>query len=230
MRRAEHMAPSASEPVRLLTARVRSGEEFLERFLDDLDHGGLFVPTRKVLEVGTDVIVDVRMPVLRDRLLVRGEVAWRRRGQRRTGVRAGLGIAFLPSEAGKGDHLLRLAQGEADPGLAQRRYERLPVNVPVDWRVPHETARHPSSLEDISTGGAFIRTTEIPPLGSPIVLEIVPPGALAPQVIEGRVAWERLTPGAEGFGVEFRARDIGGMRRLRELIRRIRQSEVASFH
>ena len=49
----------------------------------------------------------------------------------------------------------------------------------------------------------------------------MPPGATAPQVIEGRVAWARNTPGAEGVGVEFRCRDIGGMRRLRELVKRI---------
>lgn len=224
------MASDPSQPARLVTARLRSADEILERYLDDQPHGGLFVPTRKILEPKSEAIVDVRSPLFRDRLLIRGEVGWRRRGQRRTGTRAGLGIAFFSSEASKGKYLLRLAQGEADAGVAQRRHPRLPVRVPVDWRIPNETGRHPSSLEDIGQGGAFVRTRKRPPAGTSVVLELVPPGALTPHMIEGRVAWERSTPGDEGFGVEFRARDIGGMRRLRELIRRIREREVASFH
>lgn len=224
------MESQEDKQARLLLTRFKSGEELLERYLDDLPHGGFFVPTRKILEPGEAAILDVRMRLVRDRVLLRGEVAWRRRGQRRTGVRAGLGIALLASEAGKAEHLLRLVRGEADPGVAQRRHERLPVSVRVDWRVPSESDWHPSSVEDIGTGGAFIRTSERPPAGTSIVLEFVPPGSLAPQSIEGRVAWERKTPGAEGIGVEFRCRDIGGMRRLRELIRRIRSERVAAFH
>jgi hypothetical protein len=44
-------------------------------------------------------------------------------------------------------------------------------------------------------------------------------------VIEGRVAWRRNAPEEPGAGVEFRCRDIGGMRRLRELIKRIERAE-----
>jgi hypothetical protein len=38
------------------------------------------------------------------------------------------------------------------------------------------------------------------------------------------VAWSRT----EGVGVEFKCRDIGGMRRLRELIKRIERSATAA--
>ena len=44
--------------------------------------------------------------------------------------------------------------------------------------------------------------------------------------LEGRVAWRRQTPGNEGVGVEFRCRDIAGMRRLRELVKRIEKIET----
>ena len=226
----EIMPATEANATPLLTARFRDGAELLERYLPDLADGGLFVPTRKVLEAGAPVLLDVRLSSLRDHLLVRGEVAWRRRGQRNRGVRAGLGIGFRASEVGKRDYLLRLARGEVDPASAQRRHQRLPVEFPVDWRVPQGTGRHPSLLEDIGAGGAFIRTPELQPTGTSVVLELVPPGALAPQLIEGRVAWARNTPGLEGLGVEFRCRDIGGMRRLRELIRRIRREQVSAFH
>ena len=51
--------------------------------------------------------------------------------------------------------------------------------------------------------------------------------AAAPLSIEGRVAWARQEPGLEGIGVEFRCRDTGGLRRLKELVRRL-EGEVGT--
>ena len=41
--------------------------------------------------------------------------------------------------------------------------------------------------------------------------------------IQGRVAWSRDTLGQEGIGIEFQCRDMAGKRRIRELIRRLRE-------
>ncbi len=209
--------------MRTLIARFSSAEELLERYERSFRFGGLFLPTRKAIEPGEAVVLDIRMAPLRDHMLIRGVVIWRQRGKRSTGQRAGLGIEFLASEQSKRDYLLALAKGNVGPQAAQRRHRRLPVEMRVDWRVPAHTDRHASLLEDIGPGGAFIRTLELPKAGTSIVLEVSPPGANVAQTIEGRVAWTRATPGTEGVGVEFRARDIGGMRRLRELCRRIEQ-------
>jgi len=204
----------------ILVARFRDGQEFLEHYQESFLYGGLFFPTRKIIKPGEIVVLDIRMPTLRDYALVRGMVAWHRRGRRGQGIRAGLGIEFLASEQSKRDYLLGLARGDrgANP---QRRHRRLPTELRVDWRVPNDTDRHLSLVDDIGAGGAFLRTRHGPPPGAPVLMEIVPPGSSAPQTIEGRVAWARKTPGAEGIGVEFRCRDIGGKRRLRELVRRI---------
>jgi hypothetical protein len=168
------------------------------------------------------------MSELRDHLLVRAVVVARQRGKRTEGQRAGLTVEFLASERGKRDHLLALARGEIDPKAAQRRYRRVPIEMRIDWRVPQSAERHISLVDDIGTGGAFIRTQTIPPAGTPVVIELRPPGANAAQSIEGRVAWVSHDPSHEGVGVEFRCRDIGGMRRLRELVRRIERSEAAT--
>ncbi|HLU68639.1 MAG TPA: PilZ domain-containing protein [Kofleriaceae bacterium] len=212
--------------MRLLLARFRSRAELLERFLATRDNGGIFLPTRRAIEPGEAVLVDVRLAELRDHLLVRGVVVERQRGRRNEGVRAGLYIEFLASEAGKRDHLLALARGEEPAAAGQRRHRRLPIELRVDWRVPNQTERYISLASDIGIGGAFLRTSEPVPEGTPVVIELRPPGANTPQSIEGRVAWHRETPGMEGVGVEFRCRDIGGMRRLRELVRRIERHEV----
>ncbi len=204
----------------ILVARFRDGGEFLEHYQESFLYGGLFFPTRKIITPGEIVVLDIRMPALRDYALVRGMVAWHRRGRRGQGIRAGLGIEFLASEQSKRDYLLSLAEGSRDPST-QRRHRRLPTELKVDWRVPNETDRHLSLVDDIGAGGAFLRTRHAPPPGAAVLMEIVPPGASAPQTIEGRVAWTRRTPGSEGVGIEFRCRDIGGKRRLRELVRRI---------
>lgn len=214
--------------MRLLLARFRSREELFERYLTTAN-GGLFLPTRRAIEPGEPVLVDVRLAELRDHLLVRGVVVERQRGRRNDGVRAGLFVEFLASESGKRDHLLALAGGDtaAPPtSSGQRRHRRLPIELRVDWRVPNQTERHISLVDDIGIGGAFLRTLDLPPTGTPVVIELRPPGANTPQAIEGRVAWSSARPGHEGVGVEFRCRDIGGMRRLRELVRRIERHEV----
>jgi Tfp pilus assembly protein PilZ len=207
--------------MRILLARYRSTEEFLERYLSSFEHGGLFHPTREAIPLGEYVVVDVRLPTLRDQMLVRGMIAWRRPGRRRTGVRAGVGIEFLAGEAPKARYLMSLASAEGDDVVGQRRFRRLPTEIEVDWRVPEAPTRRLSRLDDIGPGGAFIRTRETQPLGTPVVLEVVPPGSTAPLAIEGRVAWLSERPGSEGLGVQFRWRDSGGLRRLKELVRRI---------
>ncbi len=213
--------------MRILISRFRNGTEFLERYQTSFVYGGLFCPTRQPIPAGDLIVLDIRMPSLRDHLLVRGMVAWHRRGRRSQSIRAGLGVEFLASEQGKRDHLLALARGETEP-QALRKYRRLPIELRVDWRVPNDRIRHMSLVNDIGAGGAFIRTRDAPPMGTPVVLELIPPGSTAPQAIEARVAWLRNTPGNEGVGVEFRCRDLGGMRRLRELVRRIERDSAAS--
>ena len=213
--------------MRILISRFRTGKEFLERYQSSFLYGGLFCPTRQAIAAGDLVVLDIRMPSLRDHMLVRGMVAWHRRGRRSQSIRAGLGIEFLASEQGKRDHLLALARGDENC-QAQRKFRRLPIEIRVDWRVPNDRVRHMSLVKDIGAGGAFIRTRDAPPMGTSVVLELVPPGATVAQAIEARVAWLQDTPGHEGAGVEFRCRDLGGMRRLRELVRRIERNTTTS--
>lgn len=215
--------------MKILLARYRNGSELLDHYQRSFLYGGIFYPTRKVVEPGELVILDIRLPELRDHALVRGMVAWHRRGRRSQQTRAGLGIEFLASEQDKRDHILALARGVAEAPDAKRRHRRLPTELRVDWRVPNEANRHLSYAGDIGAGGIFIRTDQIAAAGTSVVVELVPPGSTAPQAIEGRVAWTRTTPGSRGLGVEFRCRDIGGMRRLRELVRRIEKDGAAQL-
>jgi uncharacterized protein (TIGR02266 family) len=222
----------------LIKTRYRSSDAFLEAYQQQFMHGGWFVATRVAHELGSAVVFDPRFPDLRSRVLVRGYIAWRRparqvvEGSVTTRLRAGVGIELSAGERRKRDYLLAVARGDV-VDLTQRRHRRLPVSLEISWRLRGERARFSSQLEDIGEGGAFVRTHEFLPVGSTVLLEVTPPGGAAPLSIEARVAWTHHTVGEEGMGVEFRCRDTGGARRLRELVRRIRdeiEGRVASLH
>lgn len=215
----------------ILLTRFRSGADFLARYEPSFAYGGLFVPTRRKLATCQRIVLDVRMPELRDDLLVRGAVAWSRRGKRMSGMRAGLAVEFLASERHKHDYLLQLARGRGRE-ITQRRHRRLPVNLQCAWRALESPERIPCTVTDIGPGGAFIETRGYDPDDAPIILELTPPGSSLVQAIEARVVWRRqnASPNAAGnasgvgVGVEFRCRDFVGKQRLRELVRRLEEA------
>jgi len=210
----------------LIKARYRDDTEFLAAYQSQFLHGGLFVPTTAEYQLGMQVVVEVRYPCLRTPLSIRGFVAWRRPG-RRSQMRGGIGVEFLASERNKRDFLLGAVRGEI-VDIMQRRHRRIPVQVRVQWRIKEDRGRYSSQIEDIGEGGAFIRTTDFHPIGAALLLDVSVPGSERHITLQGRVAWTRHTVGDEGMGVEFRCRDSGGTRRLRELIRRIEERHYRS--
>jgi Tfp pilus assembly protein PilZ len=212
--------------VRVLRARYASGKEFLAFYLTTPAEGGMFYPTREALSVGQEMAVEVRFPGLVTKTVLRGRVAWRRRGRHRSKLRAGVGIEFLAGETRKCEFLLRVAKGER-VSIPKRRHRRIPAAMDVIWRLKDEPHRAAGLLDNIGLGGAFLRTAVAAPEGRDIILSLAPPGAACPVELEGRIAWcERSTPGSVSMGVQFKARDIGGVRRLKELVRRV-ESGVA---
>ncbi len=207
-------------PVRIhiIKAKYRSTDEFRENVRDG---GVLFVATREPLPVGEAVVVEVRFPGLQDEVLLRGTVAFRQSARHSQKVRAGVGVTLAAAERAKLTFLEAQARGEDVGPVSARRHRRLPIELGVSWRVKEERFQHHAMIDDIGAGGACLFGTDIPPAGSALVMEVVPPGSVAPLALEGRVAWSR--PGADrpGFGVEFRCRDTGGLRLLKELVRRL---------
>ena len=211
--------------MRILKARYQSGEDFLRHYQPSLNGGGLFYPTREAIPVGEPLVVEIRFPGLANKQMVRGFVAWRRAGKHRTKLRAGLGVEFHHAEARRRDFLISVAKGEI-VDMVTRRHRRLPVQLVANWRVVYDRETRHSHLEDIGPGGAFLRTTNFLPPGTEVVLEVTPPGSLRPLDIAGKVAWTRHTEGEEGIGIEFKTRDAGGTRRLKELVRRLELLEA----
>ena len=78
-----------------------------------------------------------------------------------------------------------------------------------------------ADLREISANGALVCAPVVPPLGTEVVLDLVPPGGVAPMAITGRVIYH-AGPGQSGLRFVFR--EGGGSRRLRELVRRFKIS------
>ena len=113
--------------------------------------------------------------------------------------------------------------------MVARRHQRLPVELPVVWQVQGMLQDKAGVLRDIGRGGAFVKTEEPFPTEGDIVLKVSPPGAEVAMPLSARVAWMGQTGGEHGFGVEWKARDAGGTRRIKELVRRIEAQGTAAY-
>ncbi len=206
----------------ILKAHFRSAAEFLDRYIADFATGGLFIPTRSMFAVGEQVVVSIRLGSRGGTVLVRGAVAWRRPGKHRTKIQAGIGVEFLASEGQTHDYLRSVARGDTT-AMSARRHQRLPLDLPVLWQVPGTRQENPGVLRDIGRGGAFVLTEQSLEGQTDVVLKMAPPGAEVAMPVSARIAWiaRGTSSGDAGFGVAWIARDAGGGRRIKELVRRM---------
>ena len=198
--------------------RFRSGQELLEAYSREFPTGGLFAPTTSPLQAGDQLVVEVSCHGIPNKVLLRGTVHSWRPALPRMRIRAGAVVVFAPEEKDKRDFLLGMLAGSIKDA-PRRRYTRIPVSQSVRYRIIDTSELVEATLCEVSMGGGLLRSAAPPPVGTELVLFLVPPGGAAAIEIEGTVSY--LTADG-GIGVRFSFRDGGGARRLRELIRRIR--------
>lgn len=187
-------------------------------YLADPPVGGMFCPTTAPLDIGAPVVIELNGKWLPNKVMIRGSVInWRPALPRRR-VRAGAFVQFDQEEAHKRDFLLELAEGTRPPA-PKRRHARLPVAMPVRVRLEASASPMDAELREVSVSGALVAGMPQAPLGTAVVLELVPPGGATPMDISGRVLYHA---GTDQTGIKFVFREGGGSRRLRELVRRFR--------
>lgn len=103
----------------------------------------------------------------------------------------------------------------------RRRHDRLAVDLPVRFRFEGSQRVLPGTVRDIGWGGAFVSTGYPVDPDAPVVVELQAPGLQSSVDLAGRVVWTGQRQAARGFGLAWRARDAGGNRRIRELVRRL---------
>lgn len=80
-----------------------------------------------------------------------------------------------------------------------RRYQRAPVNLPVEFVVKGATGRVAGRATDVSLGGMFIETAKPPAFSEELVVHLAPPQVKKPIALKAVVRWTR----ADGMGVQF---------------------------
>ncbi len=132
-------------------------------------------------------------------------------------VRAGGVLRCVGSEWRKLAFLREVASGQAKM-MPRRRHVRQPVLVEIRWRRDGEPELTAATISEISEAGALLLTKDELAVGDTIIIEITPPGSARPLEVQSIV---RNNDNPDGCGVEFIARDMGGVHRIREVIRRI---------
>lgn len=204
----------------ILKLRIKSEDEWRELAPSETVAEPIFVPTTDELEPGQQVIVELASQILPNKVLIRGSVQSWRPALPRMRVRAGATVELAADEQTKLTFLHDVFSGKRTD-VPRRKHHRLPVQVPVRYRLPNTAEFIDSNISEIGVGGALLTTTVPLPIDTEITLEVVPPGAAAPLAIAGRVSYH-VPSGSSGL--RFVSRDGDGDRRLRELIRRLRAS------
>jgi Tfp pilus assembly protein PilZ len=201
--------------------KIRCHYSSSEAYIEALDAAGepnaLTVFTTDSFEPGEEVLLEVYFPGLPGKMMVRAIGQEWHPARPRLRVRAGGVLRCTGTEWRKLEFLKEVGSGVIE--LApRRRHVRLPVMVEVRWRRQNSTEFAVAALSEISEGGALLLTRQPPEQEEEVIVEIMPPGSERPLEV---LAVVRNTSNPDGVGVEFLARDMGGVHRLREVIRRL---------
>lgn len=177
-----------------------------------------FVATTQRIATGETFLLELAYKRWPNRFLTaavaqRVQAALPRRGQR-----AGVWLSLSQSTLAK-LHAYDEAIANAKP-LIKRRYERLPIHLPIGVVVGSQ--RYEMQTEDIGIGGAALRG-RLPRDVQEFVIEISPPGnnsrpmALAAKLVHART----VANGEQVLGAQFVNKTADGTIRIAEILRRI---------
>lgn len=198
--------------------KIRSHYATSEDFVAAIKEGNAVeVFTTDGYEPGEEILLELSFTGLPGKMMVRAIGQEWHAARPRLRVRAGGTIMCAGSEWKKIQFLKRVATGEVKL-TARRRHVRLPVLVEIRWRRRGERDFKTAALSEISEGGALLLTQNKPDVDDEVIIEITPPGSARPLEILAEV---RNSNNEDGVGLEFMARDMGGVHRLREVIRRL---------
>lgn len=201
--------------MRRIRCQYPSGEDFIAALLPAEE--GLQVYTTERFEPGVELLCEVYFTGMPGKVMVRAIGKKWHNARPRLRVRAGGVLRCIGSEWRKLVFLREAAAGRIT-FEQRRRHVRQPVLVEIRWRRPGESDLVPATITEVSEVGALLLTPASIAAGEEIIVEITPRGGTRPLQIQAII---RNTDHVDGVGLEFMARDMGGVTRLRELFRRI---------
>jgi Tfp pilus assembly protein PilZ len=204
--------------MRLVTLAYASKDEFLTAY-HPADGGSLSTRTRTDGSIGEDLLLEISFPGLPNRALVRAQVMG-------IAFEHGLRFAFDAADATTRDFLLQVARGEVAVAPVHRDHTRFPAALHAAWKLAGG-APTVTMVEDLSAGGAFVRTDHPPGVAAEVELSITTPDG-GDLVFAGTVAWLRQGKNP-GFGVEFGDLPAETGRKLRAMLRHASESAQVSL-
>ena len=146
------ITPSGKGPLLKIRTKSTSVDDFVQRHARDFSTQGVFVMTRRPLEVGAPLGVEFQLVDEQPVFSCRGVVAWRREPTDDPNRTAGMGVAFAQLHADATDLLARMVRQR---GAATSRFDEEPGSAPAP--VAPRTTTAP--------GAAAPRTTTRPARG-----------------------------------------------------------------
>lgn len=208
---------------------LRNRAVFREQSFDN-EQGGLFVPGDVDAALGEIVVLEISFLEEQVRFRIRAQVKWKRAASSRRAL-AGVGLAFLPSEAQTREQLEAFVDGEsvAHTERDTRRYAlHLEIKVEGDG-----IQRGTKTTDDVSAGGCFLLWDgEPPPVGTTLKLKLSQPGAFFSWItLPAVVCWHRRSEQAgpdtrDGCGVQFQFASDRDKRRTEKLMHVLKERLV----
>jgi Tfp pilus assembly protein PilZ len=195
------------------TIRIRAGE-FINSLRRSDDEAWLDLEHRGRLDTGDAVRVEVSFGPMADEVDIFGEVSSTSSGDSSA---RWLSIELARDCEDQLRYVQEVLGGNRE--AAARRHRRLPSSLAVRWG--SEDGPRATHLLDISAGGAFIVSEELPEIGKEILVQFRTRDILKPLRIQSTVSWVRPAPSAErrGFGVSFKVPDAASASMLSRVVR-----------
>ncbi len=205
-----------------LLARYFEPEQFLRCFDSRAGGGVLFVETHRSLELNEQVTVIAEFPMEGYSFRLQGRVAARRRGSQLPLLPAGVEVVLAPDQRPTLEKIFAHIEGK-QIDFAKRSALRLPVAIEIAYK--HEKGWVREFVEDIGTGGVFVKTDRPLQKGSVIDCKLKLPGSFRALKLPARVAWQSTDRIPRGMGLEFIFDKESQQRRLAAFISEIRRRQ-----
>jgi Tfp pilus assembly protein PilZ len=208
--------------MRVLQAEYETGKDFLADVVENADgQRRLRHRTQTDLSRQEMVILEIRFPALPNRVLLRGRVT---ELMQNSEADAPLTVMLDVDSEDRDtlNFLVERASQGSPPAVRSREHERVPLGLPVDWRVEGSGDVIISSTDDVGIGGVQIRTLSPPPVGTELTLRVAlnPPDGEELSIL-GKVVWVRQDDDFQGMGVQFISSEGDQKKPLRKLLSNI---------
>ncbi len=199
----------------IITHRIKSSSEFMDRYLPDGPAGGFFLPQKLGMPLGSHLCLEIVLSWVDETFFAyasveRVGVQWDNCGRREKGCV----VRLHAQEAGLRQSLIDCVRTSAEQ-VRQRGFERLPLDLRVHYFDERRRARD-GAVRDISGTGVLVEAPRPLPTGSELHLRFEDRRHKVMRHARGRVVRLDFSGDVAAMGVSFH---FGSRRERRSMAR-----------